>query len=379
MTDDSKLTGDDGAIRPQVIDLDAQDVSAEPEPTPPPPPSPPPNPARRSQRTGTYLALALILGLAAGAWIYRDLLSSYLPSSAMTEMQARIATLDAANKTLSEQLLAVSAAAEDARKQAAALSLSVEDAETAAAARFTALSGKVDDLASLGSSVATLKTDLDRLRQTVTAGGGGAGTADSAALAAIGQRLDALEKDLASLKSAGGHATQDVAVLSQSLADLKAKIATGAAFQVEYDRVFRMVPAAAGLDTLGAHAAAGLPTAAGLAAELTAAIPTLPKPAEPADSDDSWLDSILGAVSGLITIRDIGEADWPRLAEKAAALAEAGDLAQAVALVDAAEGETPSAMFQWRDRAAARLKLEAALIDTEKAVLRQIAVLGTSP
>ena len=37
------------------------------------------------------------------------------------------------------------------------------------------------------------------------------------------------------------------------------------------------------------------------------------------------------SLSGIVTIRDIGETDWPRLAEKAAAFAEAGDLNQAIA------------------------------------------------
>ena len=49
------------------------------------------------------------------------------------------------------------------------------------------------------------------------------------------------------------------------------------------------------------------------------------------------------------------------MAEKAAAFAEAGDLTQAIAVIDAAEGEKPMALSQWRDRAAARLKLEAAV------------------
>jgi hypothetical protein len=64
------------------------------------------------------------------------------------------------------------------------------------------------------------------------------------------------------------------------------------------------------------------------------------------------------------------------LAEKASAFAEAGDLPQAIALIDAAEGAKPSAISQWRDRAVARLKLEAALDTVSQAVLRQIAALG---
>ena len=64
------------------------------------------------------------------------------------------------------------------------------------------------------------------------------------------------------------------------------------------------------------------------------------------------------------------------MAEKAAAFAEAGDLNQAIAVIDGAEGEKPMALTQWRDRAAARLQLEAALAQVSEAVLRQIAALG---
>ena len=64
------------------------------------------------------------------------------------------------------------------------------------------------------------------------------------------------------------------------------------------------------------------------------------------------------------------------MAEKAAGLAEAGDLTQAIALIDAAEGAKPTDLVQWRDRAAARLALEAAVGQVAEAVLRQIAAQG---
>ena len=50
------------------------------------------------------------------------------------------------------------------------------------------------------------------------------------------------------------------------------------------------------------------------------------------------------SLSGIVTIRDIGETDWPQLAEKAAAFAEAGDLTQAIAVIDQAEGDKPMAL-----------------------------------
>ena len=187
---------------------------------------------------------------------------------------------------------------------------------------------------------------------------------------------------MASLKtvSTPSDQTAATATLSQSLSDLKAKIASGASYRDELERISRMVPAAAGLDTLSANANEGLPTAAGLAAELTALIPLLPKPEiELPSSENSYLDSFWNAMKGVITIRRIGDTDWPDLAAKCAALAESGDLAQAIEKIDKAEGAKPSALSGWRDRAAKRIALEAALEETSQAVLRQITSLGATP
>ena len=81
----------------------------------------------------------------------------------------------------------------------------------------------------------------------------------------------------------------------------------------------------------------------------------------------------------MVTIREIGETNWPALAEDCASLAEAGDLGQAIALMDKAEGAIPTTITQWRGRAAARLKLEAAVQELGAAVESQLAALGGSP
>jgi hypothetical protein len=183
---------------------------------------------------------------------------------------------------------------------------------------------------------------------------------------------------MAGLKS-GGVANAQAGVtagLSQALSDLKAKIAAGTPYQAEYDRIARMVPAAAGLDTVAAHAAEGLPDAKGLAAELEALKPSLPQPEAPPAEDNSYFGTVMKSLSGIVTVRPIGETDWPQVAEKAAAFAQAGDLTQAIGVIDTAEGDKPIALTQWRDRAVARLKLEEALSQVSEAVIRQLAALG---
>jgi hypothetical protein len=103
---------------------------------------------------------------------------------------------------------------------------------------------------------------------------------------------------------------------------------------------------------------------------------TPPQPQAPAAPDNSYLGSLMDSLSSIVSIRAIGETDWPGVAGQALSFAESGDLNQAIAVIDAAEGDKPMALVQWRDRAAARLQLEAALAEVSDAVLRQIAALG---
>ena len=370
------MTHDDpeSPLKPQVIDLEAEDVISEETGAPetPSPPSPPPkNPAFPA----IWLAVAVLGGAIAGGWFYKDVLSSYLPSNELVTAQGRIDALEAQSKTLSEQLASIAGASDQLKTEIQSATEKSSAAQNAAAAVETRL-------AAAEAATQSAKAELENLKSAVASGGTSSTTVDPSALAVLAQRLDALEKDVASLKtvSAPGDQSAATATLSQSLSDLKAKIAAGAPYSAELERISRMVPAAAGLDTLSANANEGLPTAAGLAAELTGLIPLLPKPEiELPSSQNSYLDSFWDAMKSVITIRRIGETDWPDLAAKCAALAESGDLAQAIEKIDKAEGAKPSALSGWRDRAAARIALEAALEDTSQAVLRQITSMGAIP
>ena len=369
-------------VKPQVIDLAAEDVTdvgEKPEAKPAEPVKP--LPPRKKQGMSRWIAAALLVGAVGGGWLYRDVLSSYLPASETLALRSRVDALEAATKTFKEQLLAVSNLADGMSGQTAGLDKSVKDLTGAVNGAQQKLGTLEQRLALAEKSLAAAASDLTNLRQAVASGGTGGAPVDSSALAALGQRIDSLEKDVASLKAnTGGSGQSSAAALSQSLADIKAKIAAGTAYKDEFDRIARMVPAAPGLDVLAAHAELGLPNATGLAAELRSLIPSLPAPAtsSPAENTSYW-DSLWNGLTSIIKIRDIGVADWPGLAENAAKLAEAGDITQAVAMIDKAEGAKPSGISQWRDRAAARLKLETALEQTSQAVLRQITALGGAP
>ena len=366
MTDENP----ESPVKPQIIDLDAEDVIVENEaaPTPPLPPIPP----KKSASPTRWLIVALLGGAVAGAWIYKDFLSAYLPSNELISAKASIETLQAQTKTLAEQVATISSNSDQVKNQVGTFATDIQGVADKTATYESRI-------AAMEAATKTTKTEIDKLKSGISSGGA---TVDGSALAIIAQRLDALEKDVASFKTVNAPTDQSAAAatLTQSLSDLKAKIASGASYQDQLDRITRMVPAAAGLDTLTAHAAEGLPTPAGLAKELNDLIPLLPKPEiDLASPDGSYSNRFWNMMSGLITIRRIGEADWPSLAAQCAALAESGDLAQAIEKIDKAEGAKPSALSSWRDRAAARISLEAAIEETSKAVLRQISSMGATP
>jgi hypothetical protein len=367
----------DPPIKPQVIDLDAEDVIDEQESAPSTPL--PPTPAKKSSVSAKWLVLALLAGAVGGGWVYRDFLSSYFPSNELAAARSQIDTLQAQAKTLSEQVAAISGAADQLKSQVGSFATDIQGITEKSSAASTSFETR---MAATEAATKTVKAEIEKLKSGISSGGTASTGVDGSALALVAQRLDALEKDVASLKTAKAPPDQTAATatLSQSLSDLKAKIASGASYRDELDRVSRMVPAAAGLDILAAHADEGLPTAAGLAAELTGLIPLLPKQAaDTPTTDNSYTDSFWNMMKDVITIRRIGEADWPGLASQCAALAESGDLAQAIEKIDKAEGAKPSVLSGWRDRAAARISLEAASEETSKAVLRQISTMGATP
>jgi hypothetical protein len=360
----------DDAVKPQVIDLEAEDLSAAEENSTAEPEDHPASPPPRRDSWWLYggLGAAIILALLAGGIFYRSVLSAYLPSDAMQEMESRIAVLEAGNKTLGEQLTAVAATGDSIRSEIQGVSAAARQSDE----KLVTLDERI---AAFEKNLQELQTGFASLQQAPPSG-----TMDGGSAANLAQRLEAVEKDMASLKSGAVAVSGDneaMATLSKAMSDLKSAIAAGSPYREQYDRIARLVPAAPGLELLSTHANLGLPGHQGLALELKEAIPSLPAPAQAeASASDGYWNKVWTTVGSVIKIRDIGAADWPALAENAASLAASGDLTQAIALIDNAEGDKPAQLARWRDRAAARLALESALGEVEQSVLRQIAATG---
>jgi hypothetical protein len=345
-----------------IIDIAAEDIiesSAEPA-TPP---------QRRKFAMWPLVVGVALLSAVGGSWLYRDVLSSYLPSDQIMAMAARVESLEVANSTLNKKVDAVVGFSDEMKSK-------IEAAQAQGASILALQSESADSISKLKllqNSLSSVSGGLDSLKKQLLAAGPSNGGNTSAALAV---QLDNLQKDVASLKEAKG-ASPDMSALSQSLADLKAKIAAGAEFDADINRIAIMVPAAEGLDVLQAQAHAGLPNAAGLAVELRNVLPQLAPALVPATAaDSSWWGYATSLASGLITIRASGTSDWSFAAAQALAAAEQGDLATAVSTLEKTEGAMPVELQNWHNRAAARLNVEKALAQTTAAIMRQLAAKG---
>lgn len=334
--------------------------------------TPKPAAARSSNRVGPLVLAALLVGAAAGAWFYRNTLSSYWPADQVKTLQARVDLVGSSHEEVTTKLQALDRLAEQLKADVDA----IEANEAGAQAKVQANVDKIAEFETRLAAIETANTELKALVAALQAQPVTAATPSGTVVSLppdVIPRIEALEKDMASLKTQEtGRA--DAAALTQALSDLKAKVEAGVPFADEQARIARMVPAAAGLDTLSTYAAQGLPAAKGLAGELAALRPTLPLPQVPVPNDEpGMVDRMLDVLSSVITIRDLNAANWQQVADQAIAFAEAGDLVQAVAAIDAVQEAKPPALQQWRDRASGRIALEAALAEVSQSVQRDLA------
>lgn len=362
------MESDTSPVKATVIDLDPDDVTGDTQrSTTEAPPTKLAKPAR--SRILPAVVAALVIGMVGGGWLYRDYVSSYFPSNEMTALRERVEMIGKSHEQLGGQMQNIDRIVSQLAADMDAMESKTTGLLTSSKEQSDAMADTAQRIASLDATNAELKSLVETLRNQPVASGG----APMALPSDLSARISALEKDVASLKTeVPGRA--DAAALTQALSDLKAKIESGVGFADEQQRIARMVPAAAGLDTLALHAATGLPAAKLLAGELAALKPSLPIPetTAPAGEPGYW-DSLMAALSSIITIRDAEAVNWQMIADKSIALAEAGDLTQAIAVIDEVEDAKPASLQQWRDRAAARVNLEAALARVSESVGRDLA------
>jgi hypothetical protein len=367
---------------PEIIDLDPASVTDhDKETTGKQDPWTAPAWFRLSARSPAVVAVtALAVGVVAGGWAYRDYLWRYLPNAEVSAIAARTEALTGDTAALKEKIASIEMLATQLKAD-----IDADEANAAAAASaaksasesVASLDGRVNEVNALAQDTSeklkTLAADVQKLASGV------GGTQASFLPADVLLRLESLEKDVASLKAQKNEGAAETALLSQSLADLKAKIAADAPFSDELERLNRLVPAAPGLAELSQFSGAGIPDAKGLAKELSSLAAALPMEGELqaiVPQDDSWTGWALDQLSDLITIRVAGTADWKRAAEQSTAFAESGDLQLAIDTLEKMEGAKPQGIEQWLEKARARSTIESELKSVEEAILRAIAAKG---
>ena len=148
-------------LKPQVIDLEAEDVIVEEadKPSVPPTPSAPPNKSAPSIPSMTWLAIALLGGVVIGGWAYKDILSSYLPSNELIAARTRIDALEAQTKTLGEQLAAIAGASDQLKTE-------IQNATEQSSAAQSASAALETRIASIEAAAKSVNAELEKLKST---------------------------------------------------------------------------------------------------------------------------------------------------------------------------------------------------------------------
>ena len=158
-------------LKPQVIDLDAEDVIVDEADKPATPP-PPPAPAKKSIPPAAWLAIALLGGAVAGGWFYKDVLSSYVPSNELVTARARMDALEAQTKTLGEQLTSIAGTSDQLKTE-------IQNAAEKSSAAQNASAALETRIASAEAAAKSVKAELEKLKSAPATGGTTGTTVDN--------------------------------------------------------------------------------------------------------------------------------------------------------------------------------------------------------
>jgi hypothetical protein len=320
-------------------------------------------------KIGGLVFVVGLLGAIAGGWVYRDVLASYLPSDQLQAMQSKLDALEAASKDSQKRADAFVALTEELKAQLGAAQGAVEKSGKENATTAAQVQSNADAIASLKANLDQVTQSLDGLKAQATDGGASVDPA-------LAARIDQLEKEVAAFKAAPAKPMNiDAANVQQAFGALKSKIDQGAPYAPEFVTLQSLLPAAAGLDVIGAESEQGLPNAQELAAELTALSAPLPK-ADAVTSSTSWMPDIRSYFSSLVTVKTVGASDVSAVASQALAALQTGDLQKASDTLSSASMPLPAAFNDLQDKLKRRLKLEQAVADLSAGIARLSQVKG---
>jgi hypothetical protein len=362
-----------------IIDNDIPErVAPSVEPETPPTAQQIPNPRQTSRGWVVPLA-ALCIGAIGGGWLYRNLIFSYLPPDQVTMLESKIAALESAKAEADTQAALLSRLAEQLKSDVDQIVTSASTANKNTSALKTSQDVFATRVTKVETTLAETAKRLDTVNSAIATIGQSASPGrpiDTTAMVALASRVETLEQDLATFKQGKTQSTNATALL-QNLSDLKFRIDAGAPYASELATLATILPAAEGLNVLAASADKGVANGAALTAELETLAPSLPGAAPPpAPAEQGYMEWVTGWFDGLVTVKTIGDTDWQQIAREALAFARTGNLQHAIGVIDKIETTKPESLTDWRNRAEARVNLDAALSRLSDAVLRQSAAKG---
>ncbi|GEM_PF-3870731 len=350
--------------------------------------------------------VALLVAIVAGAVLYRTYGGSLFPFiGAPTD---RLTTLEQTLKQNSQKLWTVGQQLEETRNRLDGVARDVSTARGEAQLARTNLEKAQQDAARALATVNELRDSLKAAEAGGNGGGTGGGTADTASAerlaslagtletlstrvdglaseveaaraagqqaSALAERVSALESALQTMKAERSAQARAAAGLAGALDGLRRAIAEGRPYGEELDAVTAALPGADIPPALTDNADKGVATRAELASAFAKVTESLSTPATPPPSPDTaeglW-ERLVARLSSVVQVRSSDRADWPGIARRMARLADAGDLAGAVKLADAAGSEPPAALADWLSRARARIAVESAMDQiTDRALAR---------
>jgi len=234
-----------------------------------------------------------------------------------------------------------------------------------------------------GAGIEALNTKIAEIESRIANLSPGTDGAGSQELAALGERIAAVEALAKSATDAGSTIEGRLGALEQSVAALgskvdaqagqpkialaiaasalKAAIERGTPFQPEVETFAAIAPDAPGLAELRTYAENGLATRADLAAETGAAAQAMIAAANPPPAKAGFFERLLSSAESLVSVRPIGAVEGPGAPETVARMEvalQAGDLAKAVAEYDTLPEAAKAAGASFADKIRARLAAE---------------------
>ena len=339
------------------------------------------------------------------------------PDAALTALARRIESLESAVARLDGRVAATAATAGAAlpRSDAARLGTRIEALETRPAPRPAPPDRRIAPLAERVQALAGRLDALERRAASAAApsgqGGGAAPTGNGRLAVSLGHLVEriarleaaletAADPELASKVESAGARVAGIEAELERLAEAErgrkgdalllavGQLREAAAGPRPFDAELRLMLQAAGGDAAIADAAAplaplaakGVPTRTALERSF-AGLAARAAQAALAPEDGDWLDRTASRLSRVVTIRRVGEGvedgeDALSVVARAESRLAAGDLAAAAEALDALDAAPAKVFGEWREAAAARAAVDAAVARLSRRAIERFAAAG---